>query len=301
MRLAVLASANSWYLGDLRRAAADQHEVAAVSFRDLASWVERDRVQVTSHIPDGAQVGNLEAFEAVLIRTMPPGSLEQIVFRMDVLGALESRGILVVNPPRTIEAAVDKFLALARLSAAGLSVPRTFVCQTVEQGLEAFDQLGADVIHKPLFGSEGRGMVRIVDRRSAERTFRFLVDRGDVLYLQEYIEHPGYDVRVLLIGDRAFALRRYNAVDWRTNLSLGGRAEPIAPSDEIIDEARRAARAVGALVAGIDLIEDKSGTRYVLEVNAVPGWKASARALGIDVARLVLEYLARLVERRRGG
>jgi ribosomal protein S6--L-glutamate ligase len=258
-------------------------------------------VQLTAQAEGRAGATDFTQFDALLIRTMPPGSLEQVVFRMDVLGALESQGMLVVNPPRAIEAAVDKFLALARLAAAGLRVPRTFVCQTAAQGLEAFDELDGDAVLKPLFGSEGRGITRIIDRAFAQRAFRLLVDHGEVLYLQEFIKHPGYDLRVLLIGDRAVALRRRNAQDWRTNLSLGGQAERIEPTAEMIDCARRAAGAVGALLAGVDLIEDAEGRQHVLEVNAVPGWKASGQALGIDVAQLVLDYLARLVEGRRGG
>ncbi len=298
MRLAVLASAESWYLADLRRAAGTAHEIVAVAFRDLASSIEGDCVRVTASAAVRSAVADLSQFDALLIRTMPPGSLEQVIFRMDSLGTLESQGMLVVNPPRAIEVAVDKFLALVKLAAAGLRVPRTHVCQTVAQGLEAFDELGGDAVLKPLFGSEGRGITRIVDRAFADCAFRLLVERGEVLYLQQFVKHPGYDVRVLLIGDRALALRRRNANDWRTNLSLGGQAERIEPSPEMIDWARRAAESVGALMAGVDLVEDAEGRWYVLEVNAVPGWKASALALDVDVAKLVLDYLARLVRER---
>jgi ribosomal protein S6--L-glutamate ligase len=211
---------------------------------------------------------------------------------------LELQGTLIVNPPRAIEVAVDKFLALARLSAAGLRVPRTFVCQTVDEGLSAFEQLNGDVVLKPLFGSEGRGITRIADRSFVERALRLLVERGEVLYLQEYIDHPGYDLRVLLIGEQAIAYRRTNREDWRTNLSRGAQAERIEPTKELLDWARRAAQAVGAPLAGVDLIQDRAGNWYVLEVNAVPGWKASASALDIDIGRLVVDYLARLVQER---
>ena len=94
---------------------------------------------------------------------MPPGSLEQVVFRMDVLNRLQARGVTVLNSPRALEMCVDKYLASACLETAGLPVPPTIVCQDAETALEAFEQLGGDVVVKPLFGSEGRGMVRVSD------------------------------------------------------------------------------------------------------------------------------------------
>ena len=97
---------------------------------------------------------------------MPPGSLEQVVFRMDLLARLEAAGTWSFNPARAIEAAVDKYLTTARLAAAGLPVPRTGVCQTVEDALAGFDALGGDVVLKPLFGGEGRGIARLADGRS---------------------------------------------------------------------------------------------------------------------------------------
>ena len=300
MRCGVLCSPESWYLADLARAARGEHEFVGVSFRDLAAAVDSNSVRLQSHAAHSSSPCDLKDFDVLLVRTMPPGSLEQIVVRMDMLGILESQGVLIVNPPRAVEVAVDKFLALARLRAAGLRVPRTFVCQTVSEGLSAFEELGGDVVLKPLFGSEGRGITRINDRAFAERAFRLLVERGEVLYLQQFIDHPGFDVRALVIGDQSILFKRSNQQDWRTNLSLGAQAERIEPTPELLEWARRATQAVGASFAGVDLIQDRAGEWYVLEVNAVPGWKATAGALGIDVGRLVVEYLARLVQQRPG-
>ena len=88
---------------------------------------------------------------------MPPGSLEQVVFRMDALHRLAAAGVPVLNPPRAVEAAVDKYLTLALLAAAGLPVPSTWTGQSAAEALAAFEELGGDVVVKPLFGSEGRG------------------------------------------------------------------------------------------------------------------------------------------------
>jgi RimK family alpha-L-glutamate ligase len=283
MHLAVLASPQSWYLRDLRRAAAGRHEITQVTFAQLTSGIEPSGLTVRSAGID------LSTADCLLVRTMPPGSLEQVVFRMDSLARLESMGKVVLNPPRAIEAAVDKYLATAQLAAAGLNVPRTVVCQTPEDAMDAFAALGGDVVLKPLFGSEGRGITRLQDEALALRAFTLLAQLGAVLYLQEFIPHDGSDLRLLLIGRRVLAMRRRNPLDWRTNVSRGAVAEPFEPTDELVTMARAAAEAIGAPLAGVDLLPGRNGQIYAIEVNAVPGWKAIAAALKVDVAALVLE------------
>jgi ribosomal protein S6--L-glutamate ligase len=224
---------------------------------------------------------------------MPPGSLEQVVFRMDVLDSLSRQGIPVINPPAAIEAAVDKYRALSRLQESGLQVPRTFVCQTLDEAMEAFDELGEDVVIKPIFGGEGRGISRLADRDLAMHAFKLLLQLKAVVYLQQFIPHHGYDIRVLVIGDQLLAIRRCSENDWRTNIGRGGRAEPVSSLDPALAElARRAVASVGALVAGVDILPGRDGTYYLLEVNGVPGWKALAHSLDVDVASLMLDLLA---------
>src|SRR5439155_8968007 len=129
---------------------------------------------------------------------------------------------------------------------------------------------------------------------------KMLAKLGAVLYLQEFIPHEGHDIRLLVIGDRVLGMRRHNKLDWRTNISRGATAESFTADDSLIEIARRAAAAVGAPLAGVDLLPGKDGRLYTIEVNAVPGWKGLAKALRIDVARLVLDFVAAEVRRVRG-
>lgn len=230
---------------------------------------------------------------------MPPGSLEQVVFRMDCLARHEAAGGVVINPAKAIEAAVDKFLTTAKLQATGLVVPRTFCCQTADEAMLAFEQLDGDVVLKPLFGSEGRGITRLTDENLAIRAFKMLEQLGAVLYLQEFVPHEGHDLRLLVIGERILGMRRVNQLDWRTNISRGATAEAFEPSAELVEIARRAAAAVHAPLAGVDLLPGKDGRLYAIEVNAVPGWKGLSRARGVDVARLVIDFVAAEVRRVR--
>ena len=280
MRLALLSSGDGWHVRDLQRAAAAQgHDADPVDFR-----------RVTAAVAAGP--GPLDHYDGILVRTMPPGSLEQVVFRMDLLHRLAARGVRVLNPPRAVEVCVDKYLTTAILEAAGLRVPPTIVCQHADAALEAFTALGGDVVVKPLFGSEGRGMVRVSDPEMAWRTFRTLERTASVLYLQQFVRHPGWDLRVFILGGQVLtAMRRHARGDWRTNVAQGGVGEivTIGPDEERL--ALRAAEAVGAPVAGVDLLPGPNGEWYVIEVNAVPGWRALAPVTGVDVAAAIVRYL----------
>jgi RimK family alpha-L-glutamate ligase len=286
MHIAVLGSASSWYVDDLRRAAGDRHEIVPVAYQELGSRVDAQGISVNS-----SRQRKLSDFAAVLVRSMPPGSLEQVVFRMDALANLAAAGVRVVNPPRAIEVAVDKYLATTRLHDAGLLVPPTVVCQTAEQALVAFGDLGGDVVVKPLFGSEGRGITRVTDEAVALRVFRSLEQIGSALYLQQFVPHEGCDWRLLVLGDEVLGMQRRHPHDWRTNISRGAVGEPLQVTAERADLAQRAARAVGATLAGVDLLPGKDGQLYAIEVNAVPGWRALAEVTGVDVAERVLRQI----------
>jgi ribosomal protein S6--L-glutamate ligase len=280
MRIAILSGGNGWHVQDLLRAAKlFGHHAEAVNFRTLSAGVE-------------CKPQPLFGFDAALVRTVPAGSLEQIVFRMDILHAAVARGLRVVNSPRAVETSVDKYLTSVRLAKAGLPTPPTHVSQRADDALEAFDWLGRDVVLKPVFGAEGRGMQRIHDRELAWRTYRVLEQTGQLIYQQQYVHHPGHDLRVFVIGGQVHAaMRRSNNHDWRTNVAQGGSAHRIELSESTALLAVRAAEAVGCSIAGVDLLPGPRGELYVIEVNAVPGWKALASTCDIDIAADVVRFL----------
>jgi len=285
MHLIVLSGRPGWHVNDLLRAASALGFTADIrDFRTLSGSVGLD----PDSTPDPL------SGDAIVVRTMPAGSLEQVVFRMDRLARAQSGGTRVVNPPLALEICIDKYLCGVRLEAAGLRVPPTIVCQTAECALEAFEALGRDVVVKPIFGSEGRGMMRIDHEELAWRTFHTLERTQSVILLQKFVRHPGWDLRVFVLADRAIAsMKRIGNGDWRTNVSQGGTTEAFAPTAGQVDTAIRAARATGTVAGGVDLMYGPDGELYVLEVNAVPGWKALTATTGRDIAREILLVLAR--------
>ena len=131
-------------------------------------------------------------------------------------------------------------------------------------------------------------MVRVSDPDLAWRTFAAIEWAQGVIYQQEFIHHPGWDLRIFVLGGRVLgAIRRHARNGWRTNVAQGGRAEAVTASAAEIELGLAAATAVGCVVAGVDLLPSASGY-LVLEVNAVPGWRALGPACGVDVAGAVV-------------
>ena len=139
--LVALVSGLGWHVEDLRRAAGrlgvSLHTVLFPRVRAVVG-TRRDDARVSAGDLD------LTAADGVLVRMMPPGSLEQVVFRMDALHRVAAAGVPVLNPPRAVETAVDKYLTLALIEAAGLLVPPTWVGESATAALDAFEALGSD-------------------------------------------------------------------------------------------------------------------------------------------------------------
>jgi len=287
-RVLLIGSSTTLHSRQLLQAATGKCEIDTLPFGQIAACCGL-KPGVASGV--GGMEAALQAYDQVLVRAMPRGTLEQIIFRMDALGIFEQRGSRVINSPKSLEIAIDKFLCLARLEQTGLPVPPTVTCQTADQALEAFDHLNRDVVVKPLFGGEGKGLMRLAQPEFAERVLRWLESIGAVIYLQQFVEHPQQDFRVLVIGDELFAIRRYNHRDWKMNCSRGANVEAVELESRQRELALAAAEATGARIAGVDLLRDESGRDWLLEVNAVPGWQAVAAAHQINIADRIMQWV----------
>ena len=233
---------------------------------------------------------HLEECRAVLVRTIPAGSLEQIIFRMDALHCLEMLGVRVINSARAIERSVDKYYASFLLSGAGIPTPRTLVTEDFDSAL-AFCREMRDVILKPIFGSEGKGMVRVSDEETAYRVLRAWELNRYIYYIQEYLPHFQEDIRAFVIGDRVVAAMRRRGLGWKTNFAQGAQVEPVVLSGEMETLALKATHLIGLDYAGVDLMQSEDGRVYVIEVNSIPGWRGLHTATGRKISDLIVRYL----------
>jgi RimK family alpha-L-glutamate ligase len=286
VQIVALAARAGWHTHELERAAAERgHQLTVLPYEGLVA-----RIGPTPGLRSRSI--DLDSADVVLARIIPSGSLEQIIFRVDALHRLEDRGTRVVNSPRAIERTVDKFWTSTLLEQCGIPTPETVVCDDPEEAVAAYRTLG-DVIVKPLFGSMGLGMVRISDEEMAFRVFRTIEQIRGVYYIQRTVDHDGTDLRAFVLGGRVIAAIERRAAGWRTNLARGGTARSLSLSEQLSALAVRAAAAVGADYAGVDLLTGRDGTTYVLEVNGIPGWRGLQEATGLDIAGRLVDYLAR--------
>jgi RimK family alpha-L-glutamate ligase len=297
MRVAILSARPGWHTDQLCRALAERrHTGRVLPYEGLVA-----RLGAPHGVAAGLSSGTATLLDAdaVLARIIPDGSLEQIIYRVDVLHWIEDRGVPVMNSPRAIERSVDKFYTTALLQEAGLPTPETVVCEGTADAMAAVRAMG-DVIVKPIFGSMGHGMVRVSDPAVAYRVVRSLEQVRAVFYVQRAVDHGGRDVRAFVVGGTVLgAIERWAPPgEWRTNVSSGGSARPfdLPPAWEQL--ALRAAAAVGADYAGVDLLPSPDGAVFVLEVNGIPGWHGLQQATGLDVAGAIVEHLVERVSAR---
>ena len=231
-----------------------------------------------------------EDLDALIIRPIGRGSLEELVFRMDMLYKLERSGFYMVNPPEAIEHCVDKYDILAILEDEGIPVPRTIATESVAEALKAFKELGGDVVIKPVFGSRGMGATRVVDADIADTVFKAITFHHGVIYLQEFVPHGHSDIRAFVVDGHVIAAMRRVAEDWKTNCSRGAKPAPTTLSKEFEDLAVKAAKAVGCKVAGVDILEGPDGPKIV-DVNSQPGWKGLQIVTKVNIADEIVSFI----------
>lgn len=297
-RIGILAATEGWHFTALARA------FATLGCETLRLDPQRlvGRVAETSGLAAGAGVAAmprsparratepprvpLDAIDALLVRVIPPGSLDQIVFRVDALHILADGGLPVVNPPRCLERTIDKHWTTRLLAEAGVPTPRTVVAESLHDAWRAFETL-EDVVVKPLLGSGGRGIVRVSDPDLAWRTFRALEEQRAVFYVQEFVPHGRSDLRLFVAGGEVVAAARREGDGWKCNVAAGASTHPHAPTAAQADLAARAAAAVGADYAGVDLLEAEDGRLCVVEVNGIPGWSGLQAVTPVDLSAVV--------------
>jgi ribosomal protein S6--L-glutamate ligase len=296
-RFLVLGGGVGWHSNQLTAAAkVADCEISFAPYETLSANLSASGpadlfVQAAADNEGPGDLARVDDFDAVLTRTMPPGSLEQITFRLANLHAAVARGVRVVNSPRGLEIAIDKFAALEHIAALGYDVPETMVVQSRDEAIKAFQQLGGDCVVKPIFGGEGKGVMRIRDKELAWYSFSTLEQLGAVFYLQRFISPGGRDTRILVIGEQAMALRRENPDDFRTNVSSGAVCRQVELTDQQHAMGKHITRSMGLHFASVDIIDSDDGRPRVLEVNAVPGWRGAQAVARENVASLILNLL----------
>ena len=292
MKIGILTrNENSWSSTQLREALA-RRNVSHICFR-FSQLVAR--VGYKSYV-NANSIGIPEELDALIIRPIGRGSLEEIVFRMDILYRLQRLGLYVINSPEAIEHCVDKYAILTILEENDIPVPRTAVTENVDEALKAFVELGGDVIVKPIFGSRGMGSTRVTDLEVAATIFRAITFYHGVIYLQEFVPHGFSDIRAFVIGGCVVAAMKRVADTWKTNYSQGAKPVSIKLDKTLEEMAAKSAELIECKIAGVDILESSKGPLFV-EVNSQPGWRGLQSVARVNIADEIVDFILSELEK----
>ncbi|HVS26733.1 MAG TPA: RimK family alpha-L-glutamate ligase [Burkholderiales bacterium] len=287
-RIAIITDEPGWHGKQLRLAFAERGcESRYVSLTRCHFDLAHARTSVVMpgyapNLPDG-----------VFVRGVPGGTLEQVILRLDILHALRELGVPVYNDARAIERSVDKAMTSFLLQHAGIPTPPTWVCESAAQAraiLMRETAAGRELVLKPLFGSQGVGLRRLQSGMD-------IPDLGEyegVAYLQSFIDCGAgnwQDFRVLVINGAARAAMVRRGATWINNVAQGGACEKIELDQTLQKLAQDAVRAVDMDYAGVDLMRDRDGRLWVIEVNSIPAWRGLQGVCEFNLAQCLADDL----------
>lgn len=289
-RIAIAVDLYDWHARDLRAAFA---RAGAIATPIRLAQCGFDTTRAGGIVIPGFG-GDLP--DAVFVRAIGSGAFEGVTLRLSALHGLAALGVPVANAARAVEVCVDKAATSFALAQAGLPTPPTWTVPSLDAARKIVRREAArgPLVLKPLFGAQGFGL-RLIAR---EEDLPALWEVSGVYYLQRFVRRPGRgfaDMRFFVSGGEVIAAMTRRSAHWITNVKLGARPEKLDASPAMIDLAVRAAAAVGAEFAGVDMIEGGDGEPLLLEVNSMPGWRGLQKVAPFSIAdRLVRDFLARI-------
>lgn len=293
MNILILSTAEDNYATQsiITAAKGKGHKVSVVDPAQLYLFISNiesgyDRI----YCSDNKQIGRINIKDIDVIIPRLGANVNYGTFIVEQL--TKNLGIFSVQSARGIRNATNKLMTLQLCSSYGLATPRTVYLHNTQHLDYLIEKIGGyPIIVKQIQGSGGTGVALLKDRISAIPTIQSLLKARASIILQEYIDSHGKDFRVIVIGDSIAASYQRSSVrgDFRANLQQGGSGTPIEldPSDK--DFCLKAARAIDLYVAGIDIIKDKNGKTYLLEINANFGFKVQ-KITGINIASKIIHF-----------
>ena len=287
-RIAMFTDDPGWHGAELHRAFSKRgFECINVSLTDCSFEIEESThwglyiPGFEEHLPDG-----------VFVRGVPGGTLEEVVFYLDVLHALERLNILVFNGVRAIERSVDKGMTSFLLKQVDVATPPTWVGNNVHQAYSFIRKqldVGYKVVAKPIFGSQGKNL-QLISKTDDLYDFTLY---NKIYYLQRFIETgsvEAYDWRLFVINGEVVAAMRRQGTDWITNVATGADCYPAVLDDQFFTLAKNAVSAIGMHYGGVDLMRDQNGKVWVTEVNSIPAWKGLQSVNNIVIADQLCDF-----------
>jgi len=271
----------------------------------LYSRIRRDEKLLLSELRDrGHEVAKIDVRDEQFGLSDPPEAFEGVDVVVDrclatsrslyVTQFLDAYDVPVVNRAATADVCADKVKNSLALERAGVPTPTTEVAFTTDSALETIERFGYPCVIKPVVGSWGRLMAKVESRSAAEAILEHKATLGHyqhkVIYVQEFVEKPGRDIRVVAVDGEPIAAMTRSSEHWLTNAAKGAEVEAFEPDDRVRELVATASDAVGGGLLGVDLME--AGDGYTVhEVNHTVEFKALNDAVDVDVPGAVVDWL----------
>ena len=207
---------------------------------------------------------------------------------------LEGLEVPVLNSSNVATICEDKFLTAMVLYRAQIRQPRFAMVFGEAQAKEVVNDWGGyPVVTKPIIGSWGRLISKINDEDALEAVIDHKMILGapeqKALFIQEYVEKPGRDIRAFVIGDKVIATIYRDSSHWITNTARGGKASNCPLTAELQDICQRSSQAVGGGILAMDLFESDEGL-MINEINHTMEFRNSEQPTGVSISEEIIKY-----------
>ena len=288
IRTLILTEKEGWHYQQLKISLSKlNHSVEFACISDINIVLGRNGTSLEN------QGERLPKIDNVIVRFIPGGTLEEIVFYLNILKIFESMNVRVVNSARSIESTVDKLYTSYLLNENNINCPKTYVLRGHEAASRFISNYNyqSKLIYKPLFGSQGDN-IRLIERPS---DLEKLENQTNIYYFQEYLDNsPNYDYRVLVINNndniKYFYMTRYGET-FINNFSKGAKCIKEKLNEDVIELAIKSSRLLNIDFCGVDIIEYKR-QYYVIEVNSIPAWKGLQRVESSNISDYITSIFA---------
>ncbi len=216
--------------------------------------------------------------------------------------SLEFMDMPVLNKFEVAHLCGNKMFMTLLLKKNNVPTPKTYFSFSSESASENIEKVGYPLVIKPVIGSWGRGVMPLKDKDTTDAVFeiRDITDspHDRIYYLQEMVQRPPRDIRVITIGDQPIAaMYRKSTGGFKTNIALGADPELCEITKEIEEMAAKAAKAMGGGILGIDMMEDEKKGLVVHEVNNTVEFKGLNRVTQRNIPKEMVEYALNFVRK----
>ncbi|GAB5418065.1 MAG: 30S ribosomal protein S6--L-glutamate ligase [Crocinitomicaceae bacterium] len=291
MRIVILSRNPNLYSTSRLKEAGEQrgHEMLIVDHTRCDIVIEKKKPMI---IYKGKPLTNVDA-------VIPRIGASVTFYGASVIRQFEMMKVFTSLESQALTRSRDKLRSLQILSRAGLNMPKTAFTNFSKSSSKILDQIGpAPYVIKLLEGTQGVGVVLTETRSAAESVLEAFQGLQARVIVQEFIEEAkGADIRAFVVGGQVVGAMKRQAKEgeFRSNLHRGGSAEIIQLSEDEEKAALKAARVLKLGIAGVDMLQSKSGP-MIMEVNSSPGLEGIEASTGKDIARSIIRFVEDYVD-----